>query len=93
MDIRIDWKEIDSQEEFYDLFFRQVKAPGWHGRNLDALADSLITGQINEIEPPYTIINLNTSGVREHMVEFQREVLSIFSEASIERCEIKVVIK
>ena len=93
MEISIDWKEIDSEKKFYDLFFRQVKAPEWHGRNLDALADSLITGQINKIEPPYTIINLNTSSVPEHIVEFQREVLSIFSEASIERSEIKVVIK
>ena len=91
MDIRIDWKEIGSQKKFYDLFLKQVKAPKWHGRNLDALADSLITGQIKEIEPPYTIINLNTSGVPDRMVEFQREVLSIFSEASSER-EIKVVI-
>ncbi|MHC4213802.1 MAG: barstar family protein [Planctomycetota bacterium] len=93
MDIRIDWKEIDSQEEFYDLFLKQVKAPKWHGHNLDALADSLITGQINEIEPPYTIINLNTGSAPGHMNKFQREVLSIFSDASIERREIKVVIE
>jgi hypothetical protein len=30
-----------TRDEVYDAFFRAVGAPEWHGRNLDALADSI----------------------------------------------------
>jgi RNAse (barnase) inhibitor barstar len=46
------WK---TKDDFYDAFFKAVGAPNWHGRNFNALRDSIIAGQINEIELPYTI--------------------------------------
>jgi RNAse (barnase) inhibitor barstar len=33
-------------------------APDWHGRNLDALTDSL-RGGINAVEPPFTLTIIN----------------------------------
>lgn len=49
--------------DFYDSFFRAVEAPTWHGRNFNALRDSIVTGGINNVELPYliTIQNLNTA--------------------------------
>ena len=93
MEILVDWKKIEKEEDFYNMFLPQVKAPAWHGRNLDALADSVITGDINSIEPPYTIHSLNVNNVPEHMAEFQRKVLSIFSEGASEGRGIKIVSK
>jgi RNAse (barnase) inhibitor barstar len=63
LDLSLDangWKDAD---DFYDAFFRIVGAPGWHGRNLDALNDSISTGRINEVEVPYkvTIRNLQNA--------------------------------
>ncbi len=46
------WK---SDEDFYDAFFAAVGAPKWHGRNLDALSDSIGAGSINQVEVPYVI--------------------------------------
>jgi RNAse (barnase) inhibitor barstar len=46
------WKTSD---DFYDALFRGLGAPTWHGRNFNALKDSIITGHINKIELPYTI--------------------------------------
>jgi len=46
------WK---TKNDFYDAFFKAVGAPSWHGRNFNALRDSIITGQVNEVELPYTI--------------------------------------
>ena len=43
------WNSMDS---FYDAFSSVVVAPSWHGRNLDALNDSIANGQINEVEVP-----------------------------------------
>ena len=46
------WRTAD---DFYDSFFEAVGAPAWHGRNFDALHDSIVTGDINQIEVPYRI--------------------------------------
>jgi len=91
MEIIVDWKMVENEEDFYNMFLPQVKAPEWHGRNLDALADSVVTGGINLIEPPYTIHSINTSSAPEHMVEFQLKVLAIFSEGVTENRGIKIV--
>ena len=49
MKIFIDWRTIDSYEQFFDIFLPQVKAPVWHGKNLDAFSDSIITGGVKQI--------------------------------------------
>lgn len=50
------WKTTD---DVYNAFFSVVGAPPWHGRNFDALNDSIATGQINEIEVPYRLVIRN----------------------------------
>lgn len=84
MEIVIDWSLIKSEEQFYDVLLSQVGAPEWHGYNLDALADSLITGSINSIEPPYRLMSVNSSVNLGKLKSFQIKVLSIFTEAAIE---------
>lgn len=46
------WKTMD---DFYDALLKAIGAPDWHGRNVNALADSMICGGINLLEAPYTI--------------------------------------
>ncbi len=41
------WRNHD---DMYLSFFEAVKAPKWHGKNFNALRDSIKAGQINEIE-------------------------------------------
>jgi RNAse (barnase) inhibitor barstar len=55
----LDVAACQTRDEFYDLFFRAVGAPDWHGRNFDALRDSIATGQINQIEVPYRLVITN----------------------------------
>lgn len=93
MNIIIDWKDVDSKGAFYEMFLPQVNAPEWHGRNLNALNDSLVTGDINGIEPPYCIVCKNTSELAEELVEFQRKVLAIFSDAVIEHEGVEVELR
>jgi|GEM_PF-1081780 RNAse (barnase) inhibitor barstar len=49
----IDWNQISNVDEFYDSVLSQSEAPSWHGRNLNALNDSWVTGGINRNGPPY----------------------------------------
>jgi RNAse (barnase) inhibitor barstar len=53
--ISLDGSRWKNANDFYDAFFDAVGAPSWHGRNFNALRDSIITGQINEVEIPYAI--------------------------------------
>jgi RNAse (barnase) inhibitor barstar len=46
------WKRTD---DFYASYLAAVGAPDWHGRNLDALWDSLTGGDINRCNPPFHI--------------------------------------
>ncbi|PHR90378.1 MAG: hypothetical protein COA76_01610 [Moritella sp.] len=91
MEIVIDWNIFESEQEFYDSFLPQVSAPEWHGQNLDALGDSVVTGDVNGIEPPYTILSTNESSISESLKEFQAKVLAIFVEAKDAGRDIHVV--
>jgi RNAse (barnase) inhibitor barstar len=46
------WNEVD---DVYDAFFAAVGAPSWHGRNFNALHDSIVVGRISKEEVPYLI--------------------------------------
>ena len=48
-----------TKDDFYDSFFRAVGAPAWHGRNFNALNDSIATGSINRVELPYRLVIQN----------------------------------
>lgn len=54
------WKSID---DFYDTMLAALEAPNWHGRNVNALVDSMWGGSINGIEPPYTIWIVGTKAL------------------------------
>jgi RNAse (barnase) inhibitor barstar len=45
-----------TRDNVYDAFFQAVGAPEWHGRNIDALRDSIATGSINAVEVPYRLV-------------------------------------
>jgi hypothetical protein len=46
------WKSI---LDFYNALLPAIGAPAWHGKNPNALVDSMIWGGINAVQPPYTI--------------------------------------
>jgi RNAse (barnase) inhibitor barstar len=55
-EIIISASELKTVDDFYDAFLAAVGAPSWHGHNLDALWDSIVAGNINQIEPPYRVM-------------------------------------
>lgn len=62
------WKNV---LDFYDAVLAAVGAPKGHGRNPNALVDSMVWGGMNTVEPPYTIKISRTESlpkdVREHI--------------------------
>lgn len=55
-ELLLDARRWRSRDDVYNSFFQAVGAPEWHGRNFDALRDSIATGSINEIEVPYRLV-------------------------------------
>ena len=58
-EIILDAAKWKSDDDVYDSFFAAVGAPPWHGKNLNALNDSIVGGQVNKIEVPYRIVIRN----------------------------------
>ena len=53
--ITLDASKWEEPLDFYDAILPALGAPEWHGRNLNALTESMVWGEINTIEPPYTV--------------------------------------
>ncbi len=48
-----------SRDDLYEAFFAIVQAPAWHGRNLNAVRDSIDAGGINGVKVPYRLVVRN----------------------------------
>ena len=66
----------NTTDEFYTAFFDAIGAPSWHGRNLDALWDSITSGGINRVNPPFRI---RMSGLRQTSAEC-RQLIDRFAQ-------------
>jgi RNAse (barnase) inhibitor barstar len=73
----IDWHSINTEKEFWDFICCEGKEPSWHGRNLAALNDSWVTGDINQTGPPYEFCFLNCSSIHESIRDLARAVMDI----------------
>ena len=76
-----DWTDV---QIFYGTLLNALDAPFWHGKNINALIDSIVWGDINGVEPPYTICISNfqkaSSVVREEVEALIIEILSSKAE-------------
>jgi hypothetical protein len=61
-EIHLDVTRWTTANDFYDALFLALGSPKWHGRNFNALRDSITGGQINDVEPPFELYlsGLNT---------------------------------
>ena len=82
-----------SPDDVYDAFFSAVGAPSWHGRNFDALRDSIVTGRINRIEVPYSITIKNFASISENVKEMATDFIALIREFRDEGCPIDVRIE
>ena len=73
--IELDGSAWRTWPDFYDALLSALGAPEWHGKNANALIDSIVWGDVpNELQPPYVI---HVSGIRDG----PREVREIVAQA------------
>ena len=90
-DIFLNGRAWRTKDDFYDAFFKGVGAPDWHGRNFGALRDSIITGQINEIELPYRIHISGTENSPLEVRNLVKDFCSLIKEFYAEGYDVDVV--
>ena len=81
--ITLDASGWTSRDDFYDALLPALGAPDWHGRNLDALYDSIGSGEINQVGPPLRV-RINGWNPSPAMTEFFEKVRQVFVDAHIE---------
>lgn len=78
---------ILSIDDFYDEIMRVLPLPHYFGRNLDALADSLLT----DIEGPLEIVWEHSATSRKAMKQDYKRIAAVLRSVARERDDCKVV--
>src|SRR2546430_1205608 len=84
------WK---SHNDVYDAFFKVVGAPSWHGRNFDALNDSICAGQINEIEVPYRLIIRNFNLIGAGAKKMANDFVDLIHELAEKGTPVEIIVQ
>ncbi len=79
-EIRLEGASWRSVDDFYDAILPALRAPSWHGRNLDALNDTIAGDDINEVRQPLRFV---VSGINE-VPPAVRELLENFRQLVVE---------
>ena len=82
--VELDASNWRRERHFYDALLPKLGAPAWHGHNLDAINDSIFTGGVNEIEPPFQIRVVGIEHLSQRMKDFLTKVQSVFGEGRAE---------
>lgn len=78
--IRLDARKWSVPDDFYSDLLEALGGPEWHGRNLDALSDTL-RGGIARIDPPYEVAVDHTADLSPDMLAFLERVHQVFEDA------------
>ena len=81
------WK---TKDDVYDAIFCVVRSPEWHGRNLDALRDSIATGQINKIEVPYRLVVRNARASGADAKAMLQDFVKLIHDLAGEGCPVEI---
>lgn len=73
--ISLDAQNWKTASDFYDALLDRLGAPDWHGRNIAALVDSMIVGDINQVEFP---LRVDVTGVNRTNEQARDAMLSAF---------------
>jgi len=85
--------EWASRDDVYTAFFRAVGAPAWHGRNFDALKDSIEAGQINTVEVPYRVVIHNYSKIGPDARQMASDFVDLLREIAGRGCPVEVAVE
>jgi RNAse (barnase) inhibitor barstar len=86
----MDGKNWRTTDDVYDSFFQAVSAPSWHGRNFNALRDSICTGDTNEIEVPYRLVIQNFGSIEGDARKMAEDFVHLIDELKAQGCNVEI---
>jgi RNAse (barnase) inhibitor barstar len=89
----LDGSTWQTRDDVYDAFFKAVGAPEWHGRNFDALNDSIAAGDINKIEVPYRLIIRHYDSIGEGAMKMASDFVDLIREIRARGCPVEIVVE
>ena len=89
-ELALDGAEWTTKDDVYDAFFRAVGEPEWHGRNFDALNDSIATGSINEVEVPYRLVIKNYDQIGGEAKKMTDDFVDLIHEIAARGCPVEI---
>ena len=89
----LDATSWNTSDDVYEAFFKAAGAPAWHGKNLDALNDSIGTGNINAIEPPYRLLIENYDLMGPEAKKMTDKFVHLVNELGQQGCAVEVRVK
>lgn len=92
-EIHLDGAGWNDRDDVYDAFFQAVGAPSWHGRNFNALRDSISGGRINKIEVPYIIRLKNYSLVGPGARNMAKDFVALIKELRESGCHVDISVE
>jgi RNAse (barnase) inhibitor barstar len=92
-EICLDGASWRTSDDFYEAYLMAVGAPRWHGRNLDAVWDSLMGADINELNPPFRVRITGLSYMGEDVRSLVRRFAALLEEARSEGRGVEVTLE
>jgi RNAse (barnase) inhibitor barstar len=92
-ELELDGATWKTNDDVYDSFFKAVVAPPWHGRNFNALNDSIVNGRINGIEVPYRLVIINYDQVGAGAKKIAKDFIELIHEIAEGGCPIEISIE
>ena len=89
-ELTLDGAGWTTNDDVYSAFFLAVGAPEWHGRNFNALNDSIASGSINEVEVPYRLVLKNYDLISGEAKKMTDDFVDLIHEIAARGCPVEV---
>lgn len=86
----LDARKWRSVEDVYNALFEILGSPAWHGKNFNALHDSIVTGQINRVGVPYILSIQGISSANSEVRLFVRDLVDLISKFEAQGCPVAI---
>ena len=77
--------------DFYTALKSSLGAPAWHGQNLDAFWDSITSGDINRVNPPFRIQITDTAEMPQSCRDLVDRLVLLIAEAATEGHQVEII--
>jgi RNAse (barnase) inhibitor barstar len=92
-EIALDASTWRDRNDFYDALLPALGAPGWHGRNLDALNDSIGGDDISAIRLPFRIKITNAASAPADLQQYLFKFADLLTDLRVRRgCEVYLML-